>query len=207
MKRSIKKDKELLDLCFAGDEQARDKLVLEFSNLVYQVILHTFRVKNVSFEREDVEDLHNSVFLKLFEKDCRKLRQYKGKNGCSLATWIRLVASGIALDHLRRTGVDSISCRRTNVPLDDVFNLAASGTDSLRLVEEAEKRQLFQKVVETLSPQYRLFVKLHFEREQPLPRVATALRLSMNNVYALKHRVKEKIRAEVTVGINSREQE
>jgi len=198
MKRSFEEDKCLLARCIAGDNEARDALVVTFSNLVYEVVLHTFRSKGLSFERDDVEDLHNTIFLKIFEKDCRKLRQYQGKNGCSLATWIRLIAAGIALDHVRKRGIDSIVGQKAKVPLDEVFGLEAPQKDALKLLEEAEQRRLLDEAVEHLPPQHRLFIKLHLERGQPMPRVATALQLSMNNTYALKHRVTVKLREYMT---------
>jgi len=111
MNESLEQDRSLLSGCFADNGEARETLVRQFSNLVYQAVLHTLTAKSVQFNRHDVEDLHNNIFVKLFDNNCRKLRQYKGRNGCSLATWIRLVAVRTVLDHLRKKGVDAIAGR------------------------------------------------------------------------------------------------
>ena len=101
MNHPLKEDRELLSKCVSGDRTASEMLVRRFSDLVYRAVQYTLMAKHVSFNRHDLEDLHNTVFLRLFEQGCKKLRQYQGKNGCSLASWIRMIAVRTVLDHLR----------------------------------------------------------------------------------------------------------
>lgn len=113
----------LLSRCFAGDRQAAEGLVRQYSSLVYYAVRNTLLVKVVSFSNQDLEDLHNTVFLALFEDHCRKLKQFEGRNGCSLASWIKLVAVRMVLDHLRRKGVNSLGYRELRIPLEEVYGL------------------------------------------------------------------------------------
>ena len=199
MSTSLDEDRRLLSRCFSGDTKARETLVRQFSNLVYQAVQHTFRAKNVPFSRYDVEDLHNSIFLELFDNGCRKLRQYKGRNGCSLATWIRLVAVRIVLDHLRKKGLDAIASQEKQIPIDEMFDLKAPQADALELVEKAEKGRLIHDAVQYLPPRDRLFMKLHFEKDLPLAQVAAAMQLSVNNAYTVKHRIINKLKTHVVL--------
>ena len=101
---SSSKDRRWLKKCIAGDKKACIKFVREFSDLVYRSVRNTLWVKNVHFNQYDIEDLHNTVFLKLFENQSQKLRQFKGKNGCGLGTWIRTITVRIVLNHIRKKG-------------------------------------------------------------------------------------------------------
>jgi len=197
MSSSLEEDRNLLAKCFSGDMEAGEALVRRFSNLVYQAVQQTFLVKHVLYAKEDLQDLHNSVFLQLFEEGCKKLKQYEGKNGCSLATWIRLIAVRIVLDHLRKKGVDSIACRGALLALDEVYGLKGDECDGVALLERAEKERLLREGIQNLSPRDRLFMKLHFDQGLPVAEVAAAMQVSVENVYIIKHRAIQKLRAQV----------
>ena len=197
MNEALEHDRTLLAACFADKGEARETLVRQFSNLVYQAVLHTLRAKDVQFNRHDVEDLHNNIFVKFFENNCRKLRQYKGHNGCSLATWIRLVAVRTVLDQLRKKGVDAIAGRDKQIPVDEMLGLKAQQANALELLERAQQEQLLRDAVQYLPPRDRLFMRLYFEKDLPLAQVAAAMKLSSNAAYTVKHRVIKKLKAHV----------
>lgn len=185
----------LLSRCFAGDREASEALVRQYSNLVYHAVQRTLLVKGVPFSRLDLEDLHNTVFLALFEDRCRKLKQFEGRNGCSLASWIKLVAVRIVLDQLRRKGVDSLGCRELRVPLEEVYGLVGEEPGPCALLERKERERLLQKVVRQLLPRDRLFVRLHCHYGLPLEEVATVMNVTVNNAYTIKHRLVQKLRS------------
>ena len=197
MSSSLAEDRGLLAKCFAGDREAGEALVRRFSNLVYQAVQHTFIVKHVRYTKEDLHDLHNIVFLRLFEEGGKKLRQYQGKNGCSLATWIRLIAVRTVLDHLRKKGVDSIAFRDALIALDEVYGLKEDECHGMALLEMAEKERLLREGIQNLSPRDRLFMKLHFDQGLPVAEVAAAMQVSVENVYIIKHRAIQRLRAQV----------
>lgn len=187
-------DQELLAGCFKGEGRAQEAFVLRFSNLVYMTVQQSFRTREVSVGRDDVEDLHNAIFVKLLERRCRKLRQYTGKNGCSLASWVRLISVRTVIDHLRRRG-DALSRTSRLAALDDLEALADGGTESWRLVDRAEKMRLIEQALALLRPREQLFVRLHFLRGLPLKEVAGILSVSDNNAYSIKHRTMKRLKA------------
>jgi RNA polymerase sigma-70 factor (ECF subfamily) len=201
MNSSLKEDRDLLSRCFSGDGEAAENLVRRFSNLVYKAIQHTLIVKHVSFNKEDLEDFHNTVFLRLFEHGCKKLKQYQGKNGCSLATWIRLITVRTVLDHLRKKGVDSIARRDTKITLDEVYGLKGDECDGLALLERAEKEQLLREGMQNLPPRDRLFMKLHFDQGLSVAEVAAAMQVSVENVYTIKHRAIQRLKTQVALAV------
>jgi RNA polymerase sigma factor (sigma-70 family) len=152
----------------------------------------------VRFMEQDLEDLHNTVFLNLFERKCRKLRQYRGKNGCSLATWIRVVALRILLNHLRKKGPDAAFWQKKRISIDELDHVRAEETDTPALMERAEQESLVQQGLQSLTPRDRLFVKLHFHQGLSVEEVARTMRISIENAYTVKHRAIQRLRAYVT---------
>ena len=194
---TIKEDRRLLVQCIAGDREASEVFVRRFSNLIYKSVLYTLRTKHVAYTQQDLEDLHNTIFLQLFEKGCKKLMQYEGINGCSLASWIRIVAVRMVLNHVRKKGLDAITWQKRQIPFDELHDLKGGTVEPLVLMEEAEKERLLQDGIQSLPPRDRLFMKLHFDQGLPVEEVASAMRITIQNVYTLKHRAIQKLRSYV----------
>lgn len=190
-------DRRLLSKCLQGDRKASEILVRQFSGLVYKSIQYTLMARHVSFNRYDLEDLHNTVFLKLFDQNCKKLRQFRGDNGCSLASWIRMISVRSVIDQLRKKSVDTMGGKKKCTPLEDLPELIAEGEAPDGHIEETEQARILQEGIQRLSPRHRLFVKLHFEQGMALAEVAETMKLTIGNAYTLKHRALQNLKVEV----------
>lgn len=193
---------KLRQKCLAGDHAAAEEFVRRYSDLVYRTVQYTLLNRNMPFVPEDISDLHNTIFLEFFEKDCKKLAQFEGRNGCRLATWVRLVAMRIVLNHLRKRGVDSISGRRQMVGADYIRELQAENREALEVLEQAEQVALLESCIRQLPAKYRLFFKLHCECELSAPEIAQAMQISIDNVYTVKHRGIKKLQEILTRRVN-----
>ena len=202
MSSSGGEDQRILSRCLSGDRKASELFVRRFSDLVYRSVQHALRTKDVPYSKADVDDLHNAVFLELFDKECKKLRQYEGRNGCSLASWVRLIAVRTVLNHLRKRGVDTLVWRKHRVPLEDIPELKSDEMGAWDAVEKAEQNRLLRDGIRRLPPRDRLFMKLHFDRGLPLPEVAEAMQISVRNAYVVKHRAIEKLKTSVLATAN-----
>ena len=87
------KEKTLLAGCLNREKTAWDAFVLQYSSLVYHTIRKTFSLYHTEPRTELVEDLFQEFFVSLLRDNFKKLRQFRGDQGCSLASWLRLVAS------------------------------------------------------------------------------------------------------------------
>lgn len=190
-------DKEILCRCFSGDKEASEILVRRFSDMVYQAVQYTLMNKYVHFTIHDLEDLHNTVFLQLFEKDCKKLKQYHGKNGCSLASWIKLITARIVLNHLRKKGHSAMAWQKKRVSLENMTELKGGETEALSAIEKAERESLFKTGIKDLPSRERLFMKLLFYDGLSISEVAETMHLSIQNAYSIKHRTIQKLRSYV----------
>jgi RNA polymerase sigma-70 factor, ECF subfamily len=195
MSRSSEEDRDLVPRCLAGHGKAAEMLVRKFSDLVYRSVHHTLAAKHVPFGRHDLEDLHSTIFLRLFEHGCRKLGQYEGRNGCSLASWVRMIAVRTVLDHLREKGVDALSRQERKVSLERLPELAGDSEEPEAAVGREERARLVQMGVERLPPRDRLFVKLHFEQGLLIAEVAETMRLSLDHAYTIKHRAIQRLKS------------
>jgi RNA polymerase sigma-70 factor, ECF subfamily len=186
---------ELLRGCIRGDVDARRRLVEEYSGIVSYGVTVIFQQFGRPSRREEIEDLCQDVFLALFDQDARKLRQYQGRNGCSLASWIRVVANRLTIDRLRREG-------RT-VSLDDPNNWETSRVREVEpdrrpgpepQVEEAERASKVREMILQLPPKDQAFVQLFYFQGLPIEEVARTIGITTNAAYVRKMRLHEKLR-------------
>ena len=194
MRPPLGEDRQLLSKCLSGDRGAWETVVRRFSNLVYQTVRSTFISKQTPFSRQDIEDLHNTVFLELFEQGCAKLKLYQGRNGCTLASWIRIVTVRTILNHLRKKGVDGPLWEKKKTPVEGLSWLKGEDQGPLALMESAEQEKLVHEGIKSLAPRDRLFMKLHIDQGLPVEEVAEALQISVPNAYVVKHRAVERLR-------------
>ena len=197
---SHEEDRRLLSKCISGQPETSELFVREFSNLVYKSVRHTLITRQTLFNKEDLEDLHNTVFLQLFENRCKKLKQYEGRNGCSLASWIRIVTVRIVLNQLRKKGPDAMTQQVKNIPLEDLPELKMEVAEPGADMEKAEQNRLLRDGIRNLSPRDRLFMKLHIDKGLPIEEVAEIMRLSIINAYSVKHRAIQRLKSYIITG-------
>ena len=152
-------DQEILKLCIDGNHKAREEFVKRFSDPVYKWIQYTVTARRVPFSQQDLEDLHNTVFMKLFERRCKKLRQFKGKNGCSVFSWIRLITVRIVIDHLRALRKDALDRTGGFYVLENIPDLTGDEFKPFVSVEISERIDLLKQGLRSLMPRDRLFLK------------------------------------------------
>ena len=190
-------DRELIDGCLAGDDAASKAFVRRFSRLVYGSILGVTKSKSAHISQQDVEDLHNTVFVAFFENNKRKLRQFEGRNGCSLASWVRMVTARAVLDFLRRRR-DPLSRSEQLTSLELIPEPTdRTQTSALGCMVAKEQRDLIEKGLLRLKPRDRLVIQLHCLEEHPLNQVADILDVSEANIHSVKHRAIKRLQAAV----------
>lgn len=194
MKSEHQDDFRLLTDCIDGKQEAWDEFVRCYSKLVYYSITKALRSHNCNLQHEDVEDIYNGLFLSLIENDYKKLRQFEGKRGCTLSSWIRLITIRHTIDFLRS--------QRKHISLDQ----EGDSTDPLietvpddnlpieKQIEQSETERIFREAISELPSSDRLFMKLYYENELPPEEIAKIMHVSVNTIYSKKNRIREKIK-------------
>jgi RNA polymerase sigma-70 factor (ECF subfamily) len=95
-------DLEFIQACLEGDRRSWDQFIERYSRLIYSYILSVAKVKGLNLAPDSVNDLFQELILSLLKDNFRKLRTYRGKNGCSCASWLRQVTINFTLDFARR---------------------------------------------------------------------------------------------------------
>jgi RNA polymerase sigma factor (sigma-70 family) len=91
-------EKLLLDRVLSDEPGAFDDFLERYRALIYSV----FYGKGYAFPADYMDDVYQSFVLALANQSYRKLRAFQGRNNCSLATFLQVVASRFALDELRK---------------------------------------------------------------------------------------------------------
>jgi len=190
-------DQDILNGCIAGNRQACEAFVRRFSDFIYRSVQHALSVKNISYHRSDLEDLHNTVFVKLFEKRCKKIRQYKGLRGCSVLSWIRLITVRTVIDQLRKGRTDILARKERVWSLDTLFDIKVETPDPLVLMDRKEQYRLIDKGIRSLLPRDQLFLRLHCVQGLPIGEVAGIMNISVGNAHTLKHRAIKRLKDKI----------
>jgi RNA polymerase sigma factor (sigma-70 family) len=184
----------LLAGCCAGERDAKERLFERYAPIVRATIAHYLGARCPG--RIDLaEDLTHEVFVALFRDDGRKLREFEGRNGCSFAGWLRVVAVRLTIDALRRD--------RRLLSLDDDagamaelrLGLRSSTAGPEESLQGSESAARLRQAIDGLAPKDRLLVEIHLLRGAPLQAAATALGVSANAAYVRKSRVLDRLRA------------
>ena len=100
-------DLEFVQRCVSSDKPAWDEFVERYSRLIYNYIHSVFRIKGINLSHQDnINDIFQSILLSLVKDNFKKLKSFRGKNGCTLASWLRQVTINFTLDYLRSLKTD-----------------------------------------------------------------------------------------------------
>ncbi len=192
--KCLDEDLELIQACLSRDRNSWEVFVKKYTKMVYFVINNINQSKSAPLNQEDIEDLHNDVFLALLEK---KLAQFRGERNCSLASWVRIVTVSKTLNTIKSRQVrthymDSLS--KTDADGDTVVMDVEDQSESQEdIVIGDETMSRLKGYISSLSPREKLLMKLYYERELSNEQIAGMLGMSMGALYTFKHRVMKKL--------------
>src|SRR5215831_10835122 len=162
-------ERELVERCRSGDENAFQELVERYKDLVFALIARTVQ------DRSRAEDLAQEVFLRIH----RGLPYFRGQ--ARLSTWIyRIVANVCAQDRPAPPPA----------PLDP--EQAPIGAD--RRFDDFELRDRLEKAIGRLPANYRLLVAAHYLDGVRYEDLAEALQMPLGTVKTHLYRAKRELR-------------
>ena len=186
----------LLERCLERDKVFWDRFVERFSKLVYYSIYKTTRFYGDLLSPDDIEDIHNSIFLSFIENDCRKLRQYSGR--CKLSNWIKVISINQTIDILRkRHHLVRLDAAVKEDRLHEESQPSETETPETH-VERREEMKRLESIIANLKPKDRLLVALLFFKEIPYEQIASLYSTSINNIYSRKNRLMKHLAREMT---------
>src|SRR5919109_1864966 len=167
-------DRELIVRAQAGDRSAHEAIVNQFSAMVFRLISRFFRT------REDVEDLAQDVFLKLFAR----IDQIRPQD--NFPGWLARVTVNTCYDELRKT-------RRRKAAMETYGpEIAAEQTVAPTEPETLGKARL---ALQRLDPKLRIPLVLKEVEELSVEEIAKTMGLTQTNVKVRLFRARKKLQS------------
>lgn len=187
-------DLDFIQKCVNGDSQSWDEFLKRYSRLIYKYILSVFNSKNIPSPDEQISDIFQGIITSLIQDECRKLTSFKGKNGCSLASWLRQVSVNFTIDYLRKA--------------KPAFSLDSENEDGLKpgdilvdnslsvpeLLEQEERLKGLEDCVEELNSQSKLLIELNINQGVRLEALKALFKLSSGAINMQKTRIIVRLR-------------
>ncbi len=169
-------DAALIARLTSGNRDAWSEFVARFSSAIFGAVINTLR--KAGFSNDDGVDVAQDVYVRLCKDNYYLLRQFDPTRA-SLRTWLGVVSSSTAIDHLRRN-------KRQGLPLEsvpeEVYRVDPKTPESIKIPEGL------------LSERQALVLRLLYERDMDAAEVATMLGIDSQTVRSTHHKALVKLR-------------
>ena len=180
-----REDRDLVDACLAGDQQACTALVEAYIRMVGTVI---WRATGV---RDAVEDLAQETFLRVF----RGLVYFDRR--AKLSTWIYTIAHRVAIDYRRQTGRWREQMGEHDETADAIDRLPARESDPETVASHEELERIVRDELAQLPDKYRLALSYATLDALDYDTIASMLGVKAATVKTLVFRGKQLLKARV----------
>lgn len=187
-------DLEFIQGCVSGNKQSWNEFMERYSRLIYKYIHSVLNAKGFTPAQDYIDDIFQELFKSLIQNNYKKLKSFKGKNGCSLASWLRQVTINLTLDYLRkiRPAVSLDAEISDDFTLKDVLSDTSASVPDLLNYEE-ELRSL-QDCIQRLSNQEKYLIELNINQGIRLEILREFFKLSRGAIDMQKARIIEKLK-------------
>ncbi len=181
-------DADVVALALEGRDSAHRELIKRYERPVFSLV---FRMVG---NRELAEDLTQDTFVKVLSH----LERYR--SDFKFSSWIFKIANNVAIDHLRKKQLDTISIDGSpySETPDDVessrFDIADDAEDALDEIEARELGSSIERAIAGLRPEYRACILLRHVEDRSYEEIAAALDLPLGTVKTYIHRARHQLR-------------
>lgn len=167
-------DNILINKALAGDQNAYEKLMKKYYQLIYNLI---FRMIS---RKEDVEDLTQEAFIKAFNSLQNFDRQF------AFSTWLFKIATNNAIDYLRKKKLNTFSIDREieSEESDFKFEIPDHENKPDRVIMEDERKKILDEAIESLPPKYKEVILLRHKMDKEYEEISKELKLPLGTVKA-----------------------
>ncbi len=171
-----------------GRQAAYRELVRRYERPIFSLIYRMVR------NREQAEDLSQETFVKALNAIESYRPEYK------FSSWIFKIANNVAIDHLRRRELDTLSLDGSPHALTPEAVQATAlqlGDRQETALEELEAKELggeIERAIAGLRPEYRACILLRHVEGRPYEEIATMLDLPLGTVKTYIHRARGELR-------------
>ena len=142
----------------SGDEKAFSELMNRYKDAIY------FRLLKMVDYKIDAEELMIEAFGKAFTN----IDQYETQ--FAFSTWLYSIASNLALDHLRKKRLNTVSLSFALIDdqwieIENDYNLKSSTDNPEDALIKKQNAMILRKLVTCLKPKYRKILEMRYFKE------------------------------------------
>lgn len=181
-------DADLVALAQKGRESAFRELIRRYERPVFSLIFRMVR------DRETAEDLSQDTFIKVLNH----LDKYRPE--FRLSSWLFKIANNVAIDHLRKRHVETVSIdgsphAATAAEIESTsFEVVARQETALEELEARELGSAIERAIAGLRPEYRSCILLRHVEGRSYEEIAATLDLPLGTVKTYIHRARHQLR-------------
>jgi RNA polymerase sigma-70 factor (ECF subfamily) len=181
-------DADVVALAQRGREDAFRELVRRYERPVFSLIFRMVR------DSATAEDLAQDTFIKVLNHIDKYRPEFK------LSSWLFKIANNVAIDHLRRRQIATISMSGsphagTASEIEATsFDVASSDESALDEMESKELGSAIEKAIARLRPEYRSCILLRHVEDRSYEEIAATLDLPLGTVKTYIHRARQQLR-------------
>jgi len=181
-------DADVVALAQRGREPAYRELIRRYERPVFSLVYRMVR------DRELAEDLTQDTFIKVLGHIEKYRSEFK------FSSWLFKIANNVAIDHLRRRQLDTVSMdgspHATSSDLTEATSFELPNHDETPL-QELEARELgseIERAIGKLRPEYRSCILLRHVEDKSYEEIAATLDLPLGTVKTYIHRARHELR-------------
>jgi len=185
---SNRPDADVVALAQRGREDAFRELVRRYERPVFSLIFRMVR------DSATAEDLAQDTFIKVLNHIDKYRPEFK------LSSWLFKIANNVAIDHLRRRQVDTISMSGSPHAASAAeieatsFDVASGDESALDEIESKELGSAIERAIARLRPEYRSCILLRHVEGRSYEEIAATLDLPLGTVKTYIHRARHQLR-------------
>ena len=176
-----KDDLELVQKARQGDQQAYNKLILMYKDIVYNIVFRMVRNK------QEAEDLTQDAFVKAYKSIASFNDDY------AFSTWLFKIATNNCIDFFRKRKLKTYSMHESSYYKDD--EVQHEYADSEPTIEHelvaSERSKIIRKAINNLPEKYRIVINLRHLKEYSYDQIAEELDLPLGTIKARIFRARE----------------
>ena len=181
-------DADVVALAQQGRDSAFRELIRRYERPVFSLIFRMVR------DRELAEDLAQDTFIKVLNHIDRYRPEFK------LSSWLFKIANNVAIDHLRRRTLQTVSIdgsphAQTAEAIEATsFDVADHQETALDEMEARELGTAIERAITQLRPEYRSCIMLRHVEGRSYEEIAATLDLPLGTVKTYIHRARHELR-------------
>lgn len=181
-------DADVVALAQQGRDSAFRELVRRYERPVYSLIYRMVR------DREMSEDLAQDTFIKVLNHIDRYRPEFK------LSSWLFKIANNVAIDHLRKRQLDTVSMDGSPHAASAAeveatsFDVVIHQESALDELEARELGSSIERAIARLRPEYRACIMLRHVEGRSYEEIAATLDLPLGTVKTYIHRARHELR-------------